>query len=206
MMSNVDEQVKEIKRSFRLVMNGVTAQSMRDKGADYHINWGAPLPELKKMAANITPDIHLAIALWKENVRECRILALMLMPPEEMSQELTDLWMEQTTTVELAELGAHCLYAKTAYAAEKAFCWIASERMLCQVAGFNVVARLMAQGIAPNEKGINELIDQALVALQGENLSVRKAAMAAIVRLAELGSDYQRIAKSALKTIDADFL
>ena len=65
MMSNVDEQVKEIKRSFRLVMNGVTAQSMRDKGADYHINWGAPLPELKKMAANITPDIHLAIE------REC---------------------------------------------------------------------------------------------------------------------------------------
>ena len=78
--------------------------------------------------------------------------------------------------------------------------------MLCQVAGFNVVARLMAQGIAPNEKGINEFIDQALVALQGENLSVRKAAMAAIVRFAELGLVYQRIAKSALKTIDADFL
>lgn len=32
--------VKEIKQSFRLLMNGVTAQSMRDKGMDYHINWG----------------------------------------------------------------------------------------------------------------------------------------------------------------------
>lgn len=43
--------VKEIKQSFRLLMNGVTAQSMRDKGMDYHINWGASLPHLREMAA-----------------------------------------------------------------------------------------------------------------------------------------------------------
>ena len=45
--------IKEIKQSFRLMMNGVTAQSMRDKGSDYHVNWGAPLPTLRATAKEI---------------------------------------------------------------------------------------------------------------------------------------------------------
>lgn len=45
------EQVKQIKRSFRLFMNGVTAASMRSKGLNYKINWGVQLPDLKRMAA-----------------------------------------------------------------------------------------------------------------------------------------------------------
>ena len=33
-----NEKLKAIKRSFRLFMNGVTSQSMREKGLDYKIN------------------------------------------------------------------------------------------------------------------------------------------------------------------------
>ena len=47
---SINEQLKEIKRSFRLMMNGVAAQSMRDKGLDYHVNWGASVPMLKAKA------------------------------------------------------------------------------------------------------------------------------------------------------------
>ena len=41
------EQVKEIKQSFRQMMDGAVAQSMRDKGLNYHLNWGATLPRLR---------------------------------------------------------------------------------------------------------------------------------------------------------------
>ena len=58
----------------------------------------------------------------------------------------------------------------------------------------------------PNERGINEFIDQALAALQGESMTVRKAAMSSMQRFAELGLMYQRLAKSAIKTINLDFL
>ena len=81
----IDERIKEIKQSFRQMMDGAVAQSMREKGVDYKLNWGATLPRLKEMAEEIkgepnmsTDDCyHLAIALWKENVRECKILATM---------------------------------------------------------------------------------------------------------------------------------
>ena len=36
----VEATVRTIKQSFRLLMNGVTAQSMRDKGVQYKLNWG----------------------------------------------------------------------------------------------------------------------------------------------------------------------
>ena len=48
-----DEQVKEIKQSFRQMMDGAIAKSMRDKGMNYHLNWGATLPRLHDMADEI---------------------------------------------------------------------------------------------------------------------------------------------------------
>jgi hypothetical protein len=61
-------------------------------------------------------------------------------------------------------------------------------------------------GQEPNERGINEFVDQALAALQGESMIVRKAAMMAMQRFANLGLVYQRLAKNAIKTINLDFL
>ena len=77
------ETVKEIKQSFRLMMDGAVAQSMRDKGLNYHLNWGATIPRLQEKAEEIRLRVKgsglrvydLAIVLWKENVRECKILA-----------------------------------------------------------------------------------------------------------------------------------
>ena len=42
-----EDKLKKIKQSFRLLMNGVTAQSLRDKGLEYHLNWGANLFHLQ---------------------------------------------------------------------------------------------------------------------------------------------------------------
>ena len=69
-----------------------------------------------------------------------------------------------------------------------------------------ILSRLFMNGQEPNERGINEFLDQALAALQGESLSVRKAAMASVQRFAELGLVYQRLAKSAIKTVNLEFL
>ena len=203
---DINSQIKEIKQSFRQMMDGSIAQSMRDKGVDYHLNWGATLPRLRDKADGIGKNYDLAIALWKENVRECKILATMIMPPDIVLPEVIDIWMEQTPTQEIAEQAAFNLYQYLPYAPEKAYTWMASSDPLYQLCGFHVITRLFMNGQEPNERGINEFIDQALVALQGENIPVQKAAMAAVQRFADLGLVYQRIAKSALKQANLDFL
>ena len=203
---DINSQIKEIKQSFRQMMDGSIAQSMRDKGVDYHLNWGATLPRLREKADGIGKNYDLAIALWKENIRECKILATMIMPPDVVLPEVIDIWMEQTPTQEIAEQAAFNLYQHLPYAPEKAYTWIASEKELYQLCGFHILSRLFMNRQEPNERGINEFIDQALAALQGESLAVRKAAMASMQRFAELGLVYQRLAKSAIKTVNLEFL
>lgn len=203
---DVNSQIKEIKQSFRQMMDGSIAQSMRNKGVDYHLNWGATLPRLREKADEIGKNYDLSIALWKENVRECKILATMIMPSEVVLSEVIDIWMEQTPTQEIAEQAAFNLYQYLPYAPEKAYTWIASDKELYQLCGFHILSRLFMNGQEPNERGINEFVDQALAALQGESMMVRKAAMASMQRFAELGLVYQRIAKSAIKTANLDFL
>lgn len=202
----IQEQVKEIKQSFRQMMDGAVAQSMRDKGVNYHLNWGATLPRLREKADEIGKSYDLAIALWKENVRECKILATMIMPADEMLPEVVDIWMEQIPSQEMAEQVAFNLWQYLPFAPEKAFQWIASEKEYDQLCGFHVLSRLFMNGQEPNERGINEYLDQVLSALQSDYPSVRKAAMQSVVRFAELGLVYERMEKSALKTINLDFL
>lgn len=208
-MNGVYERVKEIKQSFRQMMDGAVAQSMRDKGVDYKLNWGATLPRLREMADEIRPadedsQYELSIELWKENVRECKILATMLMPPERMLPEVCDIWMEQIPSQEMAEQVAFNLWQHLPYAAEKAYQWIASEQEYYQLCGFHVLTRLFMNGQEPNERGINEYLDQLLAAIQGPFMSVRKTAMQSVIRFAELGVVYERLAKSAMKSINLE--
>ena len=211
---DIHDVVKEIKQSFRLMMDGAVAQSMRDKGLNYHLNWGATLPRLQAKAEEIRLLVigsrllvnlyDLSIALYKENVRECKILASMLMPPDEVLPEVIDIWQEQIPTQEIAEQLAFNLYQHLPFAADKAYQWIASDKEYDQLCGFHVLSRLFMNGQEPNERGINEYLDQALCALQGPYPAVRKAAMQSLQRFAELGLLYERLAKSATKSIDLD--
>lgn len=203
---STQEQIKEIKQSFRQMMDGSIAQSMRDKGVNYHLNWGATLPRLKEKATEIGPNYDLAIALWKENVRECKILATMIMPADKVLPEVIDIWVEQIDAIEIAEQASFNLFQHLPFAAEKAFQWLAAPDDLTQLCGYHVLSRLFMNKQEPNERGINEFIDQALVALQSQNLSLRKAAMQSVLRFSELGLMYQRLAHSAIRTIGMDFV
>lgn len=97
--AEIQDTVKKIKRGFSLQMNGVASGSMREKGINSYLNWGIQLPALRKIAEEYGKDYDLAIALWKENVRECKILATLIMPAERMDGQMLSLWMEQTLSL-----------------------------------------------------------------------------------------------------------
>lgn len=201
MNEETHQKLMQIKRSFRLLMNGPTSQSMSQKGIGYKINWGVPFIELKKMASEYGKDYSLAIELWKEDIRECKILATLIMPAEEMLPEITEIWMEQVKTQEMAEMLAFNLLQYVNYAPVIAYQWMASEKPLYQIAGFQLLARLFANGQEANERGINEFLDQASTALQGDNMGVKHAAANCVLRFADLGEEYEKVARMALRGV-----
>lgn len=205
-MTNIDEKVKEIKRSFRLMMNGPASQSMREKGLQYGLNWGVPLPQLKAQARELGKDYDLAVALWKENVRECKILATLVMPADKMPEEVAEIWMDQTETQELAEQQAFNLYQYCSFGPNLAYKWIATDNDMKQIAGYGILGRLFMRGQEPNERGINEFLDQSVPALKSGHAGVQHAALNALVRFADLGVVYERLAKSLCRKEGLDLL
>ena len=201
MNEETHQKLMKIKRSFRLLMSGPTSQSMTQKGLGYKINWGVPFIELKKMALEYGKDYELSIELWKEDIRECKILATLIMPAEKMLPEITDIWMEQVKSQEMAEMLAFNLLQYVDYAPAIAYEWIATDKTFYEIAGFQLLARLFANGQEANERGINEFLDQAAVALQGDNMGIKHAAANCVLRFADLGEEYEKIARAALKGI-----
>lgn len=202
----IESKIKELKRGFRLVMNGPASQSMREKGLDYRLNWGVPFIQLKQMAVDLPHDYDFAIALWKEDIRECKILATLLMPHDKMPEEVAEIWMEQTHSQEMAEMQAFNLYQYVSYAPKLAYRWMALDDTVKEICAYDILGRLFMKGQEPNERGINEFIDQAVTALKSPSAGLRHAAMNALTRFADLGLVFERLAKAALKREGFDLL
>lgn len=175
-------QLKEIKTQLRLSMNGAVSQSMREKGLVYKLNFGVELPRIKQIAAAFPKKHHLAQALWKEEIRECKILAALLQPVETFYPEIADIWAESIQNSELAELTSMNLFQYLPYAPSKALQWMAAEAPYVQACGFLTAARLLMHKGDLRPRVENELLDQALAAFVQGPYAVRSAAAALLRR------------------------
>ena len=164
---DIIEQLKDIKTQLRLSMNGAVSQSMREKGLVYKLNFGVELPRIKMIAESYEKNHDLAQALWKEDIRECKILAGMLQPIE-------------TFYPEIAELTCMNLFQHLPYAPAKSFHWIADEQEYIQTCGFLTAARLLMKKGDMTERASGELLDQAICAVHSDSYHVRNAALLVI--------------------------
>ncbi len=172
-----DDIIRDIKAELRAAMNGVAAARIRQSGMPYKLVFGVETPRLQEIAREFEPSHALAMRLWQENIRECRILATMLHPVDEFYPELADLWVEQLdkSDVEVAQQLVFNIIARTDYAAEKAFCWMAAEQPMLQLCGFLTIGNLLRKDVQLSDDAIEEFLDQARSVQQSDWLPLRKA-------------------------------
>lgn len=173
----IEETIRDIKKELRASMNGILSAKMREVGMPYKLVFGVELPRLMDIAREFTPNHQLAQQLWNENIRECKILATMLMPIDHFYPEVADIWVEETPAAEIAQIAVMQLFIRLPYAAEKAFEWIATNKDTTQLYGYLIIARLLAQGAQFNERSIEELRDQISATSPQASLALRKAIM-----------------------------
>lgn len=191
-MNDVHETIREIKAKFRLYMNGVISQSMREKGMGYKLNFGIEYPRIKEIAAGYQPDHELAQALWKEDIRECKIMAGLLQPVDTFYREIAEIWIEDMHYSELAEYTVMNLFQRLPYASEIVFCWMADEREYFQLCGFLLMARLLMKGMVLNERSEEEFLDQAFTAVEGDTSQIQRAAVTALQKFGQQSRENTR--------------
>jgi hypothetical protein len=142
------------------------------------------IPRLHNIATEFQPSHELAQQLWKESVRECRILATILQPVDSFLPEIADIWVDDIRTLELAQVASLNLFSRLPYASDKVFQWIASEREITQQCGYLTLCHIMRKG-EMNERSADEFIDQALTAYAGGSMMLQRTLMRAFAIFAE---------------------
>ena len=182
------EIILQIKADLRSMMNGVAAAAMRDAGmtGDYRVNFGVELPRLQTLADELRNEhadciASLAQALWNESVRECRILATLLMPTDTFADDVADIWADEIHTVELAQIASMNLFSKMPSATVSAFRWIATDSELRQILGYYTLLHLLCRAEL-SERSQQELIDQATAASESDNSQLRMVAQRVLAR------------------------
>lgn len=182
-----EDRLSDIRAELRAAMNGVAARSIRESGMGYRLVYGVELPRLRQIAEAFTPDRRLAQALWQTEVREEKMLAILLYPKNEFDADIAHLWMEslRDEQAELAGLMAMELLSVMPDASEMAFLSMADERPMFQLCGLLALTRLLMRGAMLAPDAADEFRDQAESALHASYMPLRKAAQNALARLEE---------------------
>lgn len=173
-------------------MNGVTSSAMRAGGVTYKVNFGVELPRLRTLSSELPHTYALAAALWKEDIRECRLLAALLMPVEEFDVALAEVWIEQMRFAEEAECTVAHLFARLPDASTAAFAWIAREERMFRLCGWLLLGALLRGGAAPAPRDAAELLDHLRAELLGSDHTLRAAAQRTLMHYMNLGAEQEQ--------------
>lgn len=120
-------------------MNGAVVESMRESGIIYKVNYGVTIPELQQIAQPFKGDHDLAIRLFEEDIRECKIMASMIDDPEKVTGDQIDSWSEEFNNHEIIEQVCNNLFWKSDFALARSYEWCLDEDALLKKAGLLVV-------------------------------------------------------------------
>ena len=153
------EDLRDIRKQLRLAMNGVISTSMRQKGMNYKLIFGVPIPEIKHIAASHEPDAELARALWKEDVREMKILATLLFPAGSMTQEEALAWMREIPYPEIAEQCCNNLFPTVEQPDQLALKFLADKKSpFGRMCGFLLWAQLFKKNLAVEKSRVEAFL------------------------------------------------
>ncbi len=135
------EKVLEIKLQIMHRMSGEVAENMHLEGIVYKVNYGVTIPELKELAKPYIGDHKLALELFREDIRECKILASLIADPAKLNGEDIDEWASEFTNPEIVEQVCTNLLWKSEYALSRSIEWCLSDDELLRKAGLLIIGR-----------------------------------------------------------------
>jgi len=190
-----------LKQQLHQSMNGVAAESMKAKGADYRLIYGVAYPQLKTMAKAYPNEEAFARLLWSSNIREMMILATMVWPSDSFPEETAEEWVHSLKQLELIEQACLNLFPFLPYASRKALEWIGEEGLFVQIAGYTLIYRLSLKGVSWNEKQLQHILKQAGISTESTSSLLVNATMLALRGLVRQGKEQgDKVIQSFLDT------
>lgn len=201
MTENLQETTKKIKQRLRLAMNGIVSAHQRQNGLNYKINFGVEIPRLKEIAKEYPQERKLALELWNSSVRECKLLAIFLLPTENYS-EVAETWISETTNCEIADHLSLNILCNIPHALARAIEWTGKTDGFYEYCGYLTITHCLRKGCVPPPEQ-EKIIYKNIAALfeREENTITHQRACSLLCSM--LGNDSTK-AMHALQQFPAD--
>jgi len=139
-------------------MNGVTADSMVEKGVIYRKNFGVELTVLREMAKSFSPSTDLAERLWLIGWRETLILSVFLQPLDSFTPKQAFERISAAPQKEIIDILCLYLLSKAEFATSLCLDLLNTDNENCRIAGFMLASRVYNK---LNEKQIGQIIEKS---------------------------------------------
>lgn len=163
----------------RKQMNGAVLDTLRYYGSDYGLNYGVAIHSLRETARKTGRDDGFARFLYRQQVRELRIVALWIAEPERTTAADFPFWAAGIINSEVAEQAAHALLSQIedidALLAE----WCASDNALLAYAALLAASRSVRASVGAVAEGVCSAVGRF-----PDNRIVAQGATAALASIA----------------------
>lgn len=138
---NIMDLVLDIKTLIKQHSNAETMHLMLIEGIIYKVNYGVAIDDLRKIAHGYMGNHELALALFRDDFRECKLIATMIDNPHDVTNDQIDEWANDFTNTEIVDQVCLNLLCRSKHALARSFEWCLSMHELTQRAGLTLIAK-----------------------------------------------------------------
>ncbi len=194
-MTTVKEVVADFKKMAKHAKPGYK-EGMARFGIASDTALGISVWDMRKYAKKIAKDHELALALWKLDIHEAKVLAPMIDEPDKVTEKQMDSWVNDFYSWDICDLACSNLLDKTPFYKKKIREYVKSDEEFVKRAGFVLMAAASVHDSkAPDKQFLSYLPIIKKHSTDGRNF-VRKAVNWA---LRQIGKRNARLHKAALK-------
>ena len=213
----------EIILKLKSLSNPKAVEGMAKYGITPEHAYGVSIPNLRKIAKEISRNHEIALQLWNTNTRETRILASMIAESKMVTKKQMEEWVKEFDYWEICDQCCMNLFEKTRFAYQKAIEWSSRKEEFIKRAGFVLMARLavsdknadnvkfeeffslIKKGSVDNRNFVKKAVNWALRQIGKRNLTLNKKAIEIAKEIQEMNSKSARwIASDALRKLTSD--
>lgn len=135
------DTILDIKVLIKQKSNPETVEQMLRDGFLYKVNFGVSIDDLRQIAHEHLNDHQLAIALFRDDFRECKIIASLIDNPLAVTNEQIEEWAADFTNTEIIDEVCGNLFSKSKFALVRSLEWCIGNNELLQRAGLILIGR-----------------------------------------------------------------
>jgi 3-methyladenine DNA glycosylase AlkD len=169
------DRADEIVERLRSLGNPANLPGMARYGIEVSRAVGVTIPQLRRIAKETGTDHRLALALWRTDVHEARILASMVDDSRRVSVRQMDAWARAFDSWDVCDQVCGNLFDRTQHALDRIPVWAARTQTFVRRAAFATIAGVTVHRADVSDDDLRSFFPSIEAAADDDRNYVRKA-------------------------------